>query len=134
LFTIKIQSTSTGSITMPVSKRFSRGVAQRLALALFAGLLWLSSSLFAAPAYAADSSAAKRYIAADGTDLTAMAQCLPKSLSQGNFARVLQESKNDFLEKVFDVKDNYDDYKLDEAEVAYLACVEAKGVTPQVKR
>lgn len=119
---------------MPTAQLFTRGVARRLALALFAGLIWISSSLFADPAYAADSSAAKRYMAADGTDLTAMAQCLPKELSQGNFARVLQESKNDFLEKVFDVKDNYDDYKLGEAEVAYLACVESQGVTPQVKR
>lgn len=119
---------------MSTSQWFTRGVAQRLALALFAGLLWLSSSLFAAPAYAADLSAAKRYIAADGTDLTAMVQCLPKELSKGELDRTLQESKNDFLEKVFDVKDNYNDYKLGEAEVAYLACVESKGVTPQVKR
>ncbi len=119
---------------MSISQLFTRGVAQRLALALFAGLLWISSSLFTDPAYAAESSAAKRYIAADGSDLTAMVQCLPKELSRGNIARVLQESKNDFLEKVFDVKDNYDDYKLDKAEVAYLACVESKGVTPQVKR
>jgi hypothetical protein len=119
---------------MSVSRRFTRGIAQRLMLSLFAGLLWLSSSLVAAPAYAADLPNAKRYISADGTDLTAMAQCLPKELSQGNLARALQESKNDFLEKVFDVKDNYDDYKLDETEIAYLACVESKGVTPQVKR
>ncbi|TVQ07057.1 MAG: hypothetical protein EA368_15430 [Leptolyngbya sp. DLM2.Bin27] len=103
-------------------------------LVLLAGLLWLGSSLFAAPAYAADAPDSKRYIAADGTDLTAMAQCLPKELSKGNLSRALQESKNDFLEKVFDVKDNYDDYKLDETEIAYLACVESKGVIPQVKR
>lgn len=118
---------------MSVFQFFTRGAAQRLAVALVAGLLWLSSSLFA-PAYAADSPAAKRYIAADGSDLTAMAQCLPKELSQGNFVRALRESQNDFLEKVFDIKDNYDDYKLDETEIAYLACVESKGVTPQVKR
>jgi len=119
---------------MSTFQLFTRSVAQRLALVLFAGLLWLSSSLFVAPAYAADSSAAKRYIAADGTDLTAMAECLPKALSESNLDRALQESQNDFLEKVFDVKDNYDDYKLDETEVAYLGCVESKGVTPQVKR
>ncbi len=119
---------------MSTFQLFTRDVAQRLALALFAGLLWLSSSLFVAPAYAADSSAAKRYIAPDGTDLTAMVQCLPKELSQGNLDRALQESQNDFLEKVFDIKDNYDDYKLGKTEVAYLSCVESKGVTPQVKR
>ncbi len=127
---------------MPVFTRLYRAVAQRLGFAalsqslivlLLAGMLWLTTSLFG-PAYAADGTDAKRYIAADGTDLTAMAQCLPKELSQGNFARALREAQNDFLEKVFDVKDNYDDYKLDATEIAYLACVESKGVIPQVKR
>lgn len=110
---------------------FTRDLAQRLSALFLLGLLWLTASL-AAPAQAAD--AAKRYIAADGTDLTAMVQCLPKELSQGNLARALAEAQNDFIEKVFDVKDNYSDYKLDETEVRYLACLEGKGVTPQVKR
>ncbi|TVQ26714.1 MAG: hypothetical protein EA367_00110 [Leptolyngbya sp. DLM2.Bin15] len=96
--------------------------------------MWLSYSLPVSPAYAAASPASKRYIAADGTDLTAMAQCLPKKLSQGDVDRALRESQNDFLEKVFGMKENYDDYKLDETEIAYLACMEGKGVTPQVKR
>ena len=131
---MKLECNHTNSTNMSNSRRSTRGVVQRLVLTLLAGLMWLSSSLFAAPAYADDSPASKRYIAADGTDLTAMAQCLPKKLSQGNVARALRESRNDFLEKVFDVKDNYDDYKLDETEIAYLNCVESKGVTPQVKR
>lgn len=119
------------------SRRFTRGLVQRLMLTLLIGLMWLSSGLPVSPAYAATSPtspASKRYIAADGTDLTAMAQCLPKQLSQGDVARALSESQNDFLEKVFGMKENYDDYKLDETEIAYLACMESKGVTPQVKR
>jgi hypothetical protein len=118
---------------MSVFQCFTRGVAQRLTLLFLAGLLWLSASLFA-PAYAADSPTAKRYIAADGTDLTAVAQCLPKELSQGNLARALEESKNDFLQKVFDVKDSYSDYKLGNSETQYLACLESKGFTSQVNR
>lgn len=59
---------------------------------------------------------------------------LPKQLSQGNLDRVLRESQNDFLEKVFDVKDNYSDYKLDDSEVEYLACLESKGFVSQVNR
>jgi hypothetical protein len=118
---------------MSVFRFFTRGVAQRLAIACLAGLLWLTSSL-SASAYAADLADAKRYIAADGTDLTAMAQCLPRELSQGNLARALEESKNDFLQKVFDVKDNYSDYKLGESETKYLACLESKGFMSQVNR
>ena len=75
-----------------------------------------------------------QYIAADGTDLTAFAQCLPKRLSQPNWDRALQESRNDFIEKVFDVKDNYRDYKLDPSEVAHLDCMRQKGVIPQIER
>ena len=96
-----------------------------------------SSSVFlgmASPAVADSLADAPKYMTADGRDLTAMAECLPKKLSQPNLARALQESKNDFLEKVFDTKSNYDDYKLDETELEYLACMESKGVTPQIKR
>jgi hypothetical protein len=112
---------------------FTRGVAQRLVIALLASVLWLTSSLFS-PAYADDSTGAKRYITAEGMDLTAVVQCIPKELSQGNLARALAESQNDFIEKVFDVKDNYDDYKLDATEITYLSCLVSKGVIPQVKR
>jgi hypothetical protein len=109
------------------------GLGQRVAIATLAGMLWLLSSLVT-PAYADNSAGARRFIAADGTDLTAMAQCLPRQLSQGNLSRALSESKNDFLEKVFDMKENYSDYKLGDSEIEYLACVESKGVIPQVKR
>ncbi|MGB3137895.1 MAG: hypothetical protein WBG38_09760 [Nodosilinea sp.] len=118
---------------MPGFRFFARGVARRLTIALLAGVLWLTSGLFTTAA-AADLDNAKRYIAADGTDLTAMAQCLPLELSQGNLERALAEAKNDFLQKVFDVKDNYGDYKLGESETQYLACLERKGVTSQVQR
>jgi hypothetical protein len=111
----------------------TRDLGQRVAIAVLAGMLWLLSSLVT-PAYADSSPAARPFIAADGTDLTAMAQCLPRQLSQGNLSRALSESKNDFLEKVFDMKENYSDYKLGDSEIEYLACVESKGVIPQVKR
>ncbi|MGB3199427.1 MAG: hypothetical protein WBA99_00905 [Nodosilinea sp.] len=111
--------------------RFFRG--QPLIIAFLVGMLWLTASLFA-PAYAANLPEAGQYIAADGTDLTAVAQCLPKELSQGNLARALEESKNDFLQKVFDVKDNYSDYRLGQSETEYLACLKSKGFTSQVNR
>lgn len=115
------------------SLKWLRSLAQRLVLGLMIGIIgWVIGMASSAAANAlAD---APKYLSPDGRDLTAMAECLPKKLSQPNLDRALQESKNDFLEKVFDIKPNYDDYKLDETEMEYLACMEAKGVTPQVKR
>ena len=107
--------------------------AQRCLLGFVIGLLSLVWGT-ASPAAADTLADTPKYLSPDGRDLTAMAECLPKKLSQPNLDRALQESKNDFLEKVFDIKPNYDDYKLDETEMEYLACMEAKGVTPQVKR
>ncbi|MBE9139327.1 hypothetical protein IQ254_19350 [Nodosilinea sp. LEGE 07088] len=108
------------------------GAVQRLIIALVAGMVWFTGLV--APAQADDMSSTQQYLAADGTDLTAMVQCLPAELSQGSFARALEQSKNDFLEKVFDVKDNYTDYKIDDTEREYLACMESKGVISQVMR
>jgi hypothetical protein len=117
---------------MAIFRHLFHGLAQRLAITLVAGVLCFIG--LATPANAADSPSVERYIAADGTDLTAMVQCLPAELSEGSFARALEQSKNDFLEKVFDVKDDYTSYKLDDTEVEYLSCMESKGVTPQVLR
>ncbi|MGD1930438.1 MAG: hypothetical protein ACFB12_16165 [Leptolyngbyaceae cyanobacterium] len=110
-----------------------RLLGQRAIAALLISILGITLG-FAAPAYSDTLADTPKYIAADGRDLTAVAECLPKRLSQPNLKRALSESQNDFLEKVFDMKDDYDSYKLDETEIAYLACLEEKGVTPQVKR
>lgn len=105
-----------------------RSVVVGVLIAVLAGILAVAQPAFA------DGTNAPRYVAADGSDLTAFAQCLPKRLSQPSLARALQESRNDFIEKVFDVKDNYRDYKLDEAEIAHLDCMKQKGVTPRIEQ
>lgn len=110
-----------------------RSLAQRFVVCLSVGLVGLIVAT-AHPASADPLITPAQYIGADGRDLTAMAECLPKKLSEPNLARALQESKNDFLEKVFDIKPDYDDYKLDATEAEYLSCMESKGVMPQVKR
>jgi len=110
-----------------------RGWVRQFVLALLIGGIAIALSI-PEPAYADTSRDVTKYISAEGRDLTAVAECLPKQLSQPNLARALRESGNDFIEKVFGLKENYDDYKLDETEVEYLNCLEDKGVTPQVKR
>lgn len=97
-------------------------------------LVILVSLAFTQPAYADNAQMDTSYIAADGTDLTAIAQCLPKELSQPNLARALRESGNDFLQKVFGTKADYDNYKIEAEEAQYLNCLKAKGFTPAVKR
>jgi hypothetical protein len=113
--------------------KLTRSLVRRLVLTLTVSVAALSLGL-SMPAMANGLGNSSQYITADGRDLTATVECLPKELSEPNLDRALQESKNDFLEKVFDVKADYDDYKLDETEMAYLTCMEAQGVTPQVKQ
>ncbi|ASC71459.1 hypothetical protein XM38_024110 [Halomicronema hongdechloris C2206] len=111
----------------------SRTWLRTVAIALLASMVGLMIGVNN-PAYADTAEESVEYIAADGSDLTAVAQCLPQELSQPSLARALSESGNDFLEKVFDVKDDYGDYELDSTEVEYLNCLKQTGVTPQVER
>ncbi len=99
---------------------------------LMFGFLLLGVGL--GPAYAGNDLESMQYIAADGQDLTAIAQCLPKELSQPSLERALRESGNDFLQKVFSTKDDYQEYKVDTAEAEYLDCLESKGFVSQVAR
>jgi len=78
--------------------------------------------------------AVKTYTTADGTDITAIAECIPPELANGNLDRALRESGNDFLEKVFNTKDSYDEYELADSEVEYLECLKSKGITPEVEK
>jgi hypothetical protein len=97
----------------------------------FAALFVLVSSVFVGHADAAESN---EFIAADGSDLTEVAQCLPSELSDGDLGRALRESGNDYLEKVFNLKGQYEDYQLDATEVEFLNCLERKGITPEVEK
>lgn len=106
---------------------------RRIAVALVVGLI-VFSTFFTEPAHAEDLSTSDTYISADGRDLTVVAECIPSQLSEGDLDRALRESGNDFLEKVFGVKQNYDDYKLDTTEIEFLECLKRNGVTPQVKQ
>ncbi len=116
---------------MSLLLQYGRKVVKMMICGLFIGLASFGFS-FAQPALADNAQASGQYIAADGTDLTAIVQCLPEQLSQPDLERALKESGNDFLEKVFNLKGNYSDYELEKAEVDYLNCLESKGVTSQV--
>lgn len=95
-----------------------RALAQRVLFTLLITLVAISC-LVAQPAYADTTPPSARFVAADGTDLTAVARCLPKQLGQPSLSRALRESGNDFLERVFNFKGSYDGYKLSDAERAF---------------
>mgnify|MGYP006270330121 CR=1 FL=1 len=118
---------------MSFSTKPLRRVAKSFLAILVMGLLSLGIGL-EQPAYADNSQTTGEYIAADGSDLTAVALCLPKELSQPSLKRALRESGNDFLQKVFSVKEDYTEYKLDQPESEYLDCLKSKGVVSQVER
>jgi|GEM_PF-4493112 hypothetical protein len=108
--------------------KFFNQFYSRLRRGLSVGLLVLLACVgIALPAYSAD---LDRYITPDGEDITAMVNCLPEQLKEGNLKRAIAESGKDYLERAFDVKDNGSEYELTEAEKEYRACLARKGITP----
>lgn len=92
-------------------------------------------ALFACVAIASPASAAemKRYITPDGEDITAMVECIPQQLKEGNLDQALGEFGKDYLERAFDVKDG-SDYDLTQAEEEYRACLSRKGITTAAEK
>lgn len=117
---------------MPISFNPLKTLIRRFVPSLLALLVGIG--LWASPTQAKAATNAGQYVAADGQDLTAVVECLPEALSEPSLERALRESWDDFLEKVFDLKDNYESYKLEEPEVNYLQCLNRQGFVPQVQQ
>jgi hypothetical protein len=114
-----------------LQRRAFHGV--RVAVGLIIAFAFVAVTLVGS-AHAAQTSSSDTYIAPDGVDLTEVATCIPDELSNGDLGRALDKSTNEFLEKVFNLKDSYADYELDETETEFLQCLERKGITPQVEQ
>ncbi len=104
-----------------------RGVAGRFLVAAFAVMLGIQGFTAAA------ANAAEQYLTPDGNDITALVDCLPEQLSEGDLQRAIAEAGNDYLERVFQTKENYDDYKISEAEKEFQACLKRQGIVPAAK-
>lgn len=74
------------------------------------------------------------YVTPDGQDITAVVECLPQELSEGDLQRAIKESGKDYLERVFRLKDSYDEYEIAAAEKEFQACLETKGITPEAQK
>jgi hypothetical protein len=82
------------------------------------------------PAQAAE----ETYIAPDGSDLTAIVTCLPEQLTKADLQRAISEFGNDYLERVFTLKDDYSEYDRNAAEKEFESCLRRKGITPVVEK
>jgi hypothetical protein len=88
------------------------------------------SLMFTSPAMADEAP----YVTPDGKDITAVVECLPDELSEGDLQRAIAESGKDYLERVFQLKSDYSDYDIAAAEEEFQSCLESKGITPEAKR
>ncbi|MGF1499533.1 MAG: hypothetical protein ACFB8W_22325 [Elainellaceae cyanobacterium] len=95
------------------------------------GLVWFTSGL--AQVAQAQEVQSPAIVATDEAVSAAVVECFPKKLSDGNLDRALEESRNDFLERVFLLKP-VQEYKLSQAESEFLSCLKSKGVTPQIEQ
>ena len=73
----------------------------------------------------------KSYIDSEGRDLTAFVECLPDEYGKGDLQVALSKFGNDFLERVFRLKENTEDYKVSAAEKEVQQCLKSKGIRPK---
>ncbi|MFE4107562.1 hypothetical protein [Almyronema epifaneia] len=112
---------------MQIFKQVCQPLSRWLMAAVLGVLVWFQ----AAPAQAASSDG---FVDPNGKDVTAIAKCLPQQLTEGDLQRALGEFGNDYLERVFDLKDNYSEYEISQAEEEFQSCLERQGITPVVKQ
>lgn len=73
----------------------------------------------------------KKYIDAEGRDLTAVVECLPEDYGKGNLEKAIAKFGNDYLERVLRLKENTEDYKVSEDEKQLQECLKSKGIRPK---
>jgi hypothetical protein len=103
-----------------------------MVMGLIVTLVWLQGAI-AAPAQAAFSFG-DDFETPDGQDITEIVECLPQQLTEGDLQRAISKFGNDYLERVFQLKDDYGDYKISQAEKEFQSCLQSKGITPNVKK
>ncbi|NEQ30408.1 MAG: hypothetical protein F6K04_05325 [Leptolyngbya sp. SIO4C5] len=103
---------------------------QQLSRWAVAAVLLMTVWLQALPAQAATND----FVDPSGNDVSAIAKCLPQQLTKGDLQRALDKFGNDYLERVFDLKEDYSEYEISQAESEFQACLERQGITPVVKQ
>lgn len=105
-------------------------VLRGLALSVLCLALWLVNGGLGTAQAATEQMQSEQYVTAEGRDITAVVDCLPAQLSEADLSRAIAESGQDFLEWVFQLKDDYSDYKLTDAGREFDQCLRSKGILP----
>ncbi|NJL86898.1 MAG: hypothetical protein HC886_14540 [Leptolyngbyaceae cyanobacterium SM1_1_3] len=115
---------------MQTFRQTCKHLGYRLIAAVLLVVVWLQ----AAPAQAVVQADSSTFIDPNGNDVSAIAKCLPQQLTEGDLQRALDKFGNDYLERVFDLKEDYSEYKISQSEKEFQACLERQGITPVVKQ
>lgn len=107
-----------------------RRALQGLTLSILCLSLWLVGGFMDTATAAIEQPQADQYVTAEGRDITAVVECLPEQLSDADLGRAIAESGQDFLEWVFQLKDDYSEYKLTDAGREFDRCLRSKGILP----
>lgn len=105
---------------------FFQPLKRSLILLLVATVAWLQMFL-SAPAQAGEAT----YVDAEGRDLTAVVECLPENYGKGDLESAIAKFGNDYLERVFRLKEDTKDYKVSEDEQQFQQCLQQKGIRPK---
>lgn len=108
--------------TQPLFQRIKRGLMVMLVVGLACFQAMTSN-----PAQAEE----QKYVDSEGKDLTAFVECLPEDYNQADLGSAIAKFGNDYLERVFRLKENTEDYKVSEQEKQLQACLQAKGIRPK---
>lgn len=106
----------------PILQQLKRAVA----LILVASFAWLQT-LTSTPAQAEE----QKYIDAEGKDLTPIVECLPEDYGKADLGSAIAKFGNDYLERVFRLKENTEDYKVSKQEKQFQECLQRKGIKPK---
>ncbi|AFZ44078.1 hypothetical protein PCC7418_1910 [Halothece sp. PCC 7418] len=74
---------------------------------------------------------AEKYVDSEGRDLTAVVECLPEDYGKADLQSAIAKFGNDYLERVFRLKENTEDYKVSEDEQQFQQCLQRKGIKPK---
>jgi hypothetical protein len=72
-----------------------------------------------------------KFVDSEGKDLTAVVECLPENYGKADLQSAIAKFGNDYIERVFRLKENTEDYKVSEDEKQFQECLQRKGIKPK---
>lgn len=73
----------------------------------------------------------QKFVDSEGRDLTAVVECLPENYGKADLQSAIAKFGNDYLERVFRLKENTEDYNVSADEQQFQECLQNKGIRPK---